>query len=198
MTENAIMGARQKEGPPKRAFELTLTQLTLLSGGLVVDVGEVVLSGLRTVGDELAEMFAGRLRPLDQHFAARTDHVRLDLDRLVERLCGRQPVDAGEERLGVLIQRLLAVAADVCRLAAGIGNRRLDHGSNLLRPCMQVSSALLGGAGGLLDELAGSLGNFQVLEGLERLGYGRKSFLYRVQHRLVFGVAAQLFLSTPT
>src|SRR5229473_820214 len=117
------------------------------SGGLAVsrDLGEVVLGVLRTVGDELAEIFGGGLGPRHEHFAARTDHIRLDLNRLVERLGGRQLVDAGEERFGVLIDRLLDVAADLGSLGNGIGNRGLDRGSYLLRTGMQVSSALLGG-----------------------------------------------------
>src|SRR5258708_38070007 len=87
------------------------------SGGLVIDLGEVVLSGLRTVGEEIAEIFGGGLCPRDQHFAARTDHIGLDLDHLVERLGGRQPVDAGEERFGVLMDRLLDVTTDHCSVA---------------------------------------------------------------------------------
>src|SRR5712672_3748442 len=74
------------------------------SGGLRVDLGEVVLRVLGTLGDELAEIFGGGLRPRDEHFATRTDHVGLDLNRLVERLGGRQLVDACEEGLGVLIK----------------------------------------------------------------------------------------------
>src|SRR5580692_6322582 len=99
----------KKKARAKRAFEPSADRQG--SGSLVVDLGEVVLGGLRTVGDELAEIFGGRLRPRDEHFAARTGHVGLDLDRFVQRLRGRQLVDAGDERLEVLVDRLLYVAA---------------------------------------------------------------------------------------
>src|SRR5260370_42484215 len=98
------------------------------SGSLVIDLGEVVLGSLRTVGDELAEIFGGGLRPRDEHFAARTDHIGLDLNRLVERLGGSQLVDACEEGLGVLVERLLDVAADLGGLADRIRNGGLDQG----------------------------------------------------------------------
>src|SRR5258708_12287749 len=102
----------KKKARLKRALELTAGQLIRKrSGGLVVDLGEVVLGGLRTVGDELAEIFGGGLRPRDEHFAARTDHIGLDLNRLVERFGGRKLVDAGEEGLGVLIDPLPDVPA---------------------------------------------------------------------------------------
>src|SRR3981189_1382724 len=100
------------------------------SGSLVIDLGEVVLSGLRTVGDELAEIFGGGLRPRDEHFAARTDHIGLDLNRLVERLGGSQLVDASEERFGILIDRVLDIAADFGSLGDRTGNGGFDRGSH--------------------------------------------------------------------
>src|SRR5437899_3257811 len=75
----------QKEGPPKRAFENAVVRRSR-SGGLGVDLGKIVLHVLGTVGDELAEIFGGGLRPRDEHFAARTDHVRLDLGGFAQRL----------------------------------------------------------------------------------------------------------------
>src|SRR5260370_32950262 len=98
------------------------------SGGLAVsrDLGQVVLGGLRTVGDELAEIFGGGLGSRHEHFAARTDHIGLDLDRLVERLGGSQLVDACKEGFGVLINRLLNVAADLGGLGDRTGNGGFD------------------------------------------------------------------------
>src|SRR5205807_3584292 len=58
----------KKKARAKRAFELSADRER--SGSLVVDLGEVVLGSLRAVGDELAEIFGGRLRPRDEHFAA--------------------------------------------------------------------------------------------------------------------------------
>src|SRR5262245_55233632 len=92
------------------------------SGGLGIDLGEVVLRGLGTVGDELAEIFGGGLRPGDEHFATRTDQVRLDLGGFAQRLGRSELVDAGEERFRVLVQRLLDVAADLGRLGDRTGN----------------------------------------------------------------------------
>src|SRR5215475_2758735 len=97
----------QKEGP--REAGLRTIHWPKRSGSLVVDLGEVVLGGLRTVGNELAEIFGGRLGPGDEHFTARTGEVRLNLHRLVQRLGGSQLVQAGEERFRVLIHRLLDV-----------------------------------------------------------------------------------------
>src|SRR5882757_5033302 len=102
------------------------------SGGLGVDLGEVVLGGLGTVGDELAEIFGGGLRPRDEYFAARTDHVRLDLGRFTQRLGGSQLVDAGEERFRVLIERVLNGAADLGGLGDRTGNGGFDRGGHLL------------------------------------------------------------------
>src|ERR1700732_2566332 len=113
---------------PARSGPLKLSADRQGSGSLVVDLGEVVLGRLGTVGDELAEIFGGRLRPRDEHFAARTGHVGLDLDRFVQRLRGRQLVDAGDESLEVMIVRLLAVAADLGGLADGISSGSFDHG----------------------------------------------------------------------
>src|SRR5882757_145010 len=90
-----------------------------LSGGLAVDLGQVVLRGLRAFGNELAEIFRRGLGARDEQFAAGTDHVRLDLDSFVQRLGGSELVDAGEERLGILVERLLDVAADL----GDFGNR---------------------------------------------------------------------------
>src|SRR5665213_1814257 len=156
------------------------------SGGLAVgrDLGQVVLGGPGTIGDQLAEIFGGRLRPRHQHFAARTDHVGLDLDRLVERLGGGQPVDAGEEGFGVLVDRLLDVAADLGGLADRTGHGGLDRGGHLFRIGMQVGGAVLGGRSGALDEVTGSFGNFQVLE---RVGDGCEGFLDGIQHGIGFG-----------
>src|SRR5260370_23280983 len=92
------------------------------SGGLAVDLGEVVLRGLGAVGDELAEIFGGGLRPRDEQFATRTDHVRLDLGGFAQRLGRSELVDAGEERFRVLVARLLDIAADF----GGLGHRTGD------------------------------------------------------------------------
>src|SRR3981081_962311 len=157
-------GGHQKEGPLEAGPELSANQLIRnRSGGLGVDLGEVVLGRLGTVGDELAEIFGGRLRPRDEHVAARTDHIGLDLNRLVERLGGSQLVDASEESFGILIDRVPDMAAGFGSLRERTGNGGFDRGSHLLRTGMKVSSALLGGTGSLLHELTGSLGNFQVL-----------------------------------
>src|SRR5882672_1626482 len=167
---------RKKEGPREAGLE-AIDGYKARSGGLVIDLGEVVLGGLRTVGDELAEIFGGRLGPRDEHFAARTGEIGLDLHRFVERLGGRQLVDAGEEGLGILVERLLNVAADLGGLADGISNGSLDRGRHLLGAGIGVGGALLGSVGGALDEVAGSLGNFQALEVLERVGHRREGFL---------------------
>src|SRR3569833_3142426 len=94
-------GAKQKarrSGP-----QISVSTQGARSGGLVVDLGEIVLSGLRTIGGELAEIVGGRLGTRDEHFAARAEQARLDLDGLAERLGGSELVDAREERLGVLV-----------------------------------------------------------------------------------------------
>src|SRR5262245_54351772 len=51
----------QKEGPPKRAFQLDIDASAALSGGLAVNLGKVVLRVLRAVGDELADILGSRL-----------------------------------------------------------------------------------------------------------------------------------------
>src|SRR4051794_26746512 len=56
------------------------------SGGLADDLREVVLYGLSTIGNQLAEIISGRLRTADEHFAARARQVGLDLHRFAERL----------------------------------------------------------------------------------------------------------------
>src|ERR1700722_10891223 len=177
----------QKEGPPKRAFEFIRKVSRSRSGGLGVDLGEVVLGGLRTVGDELAEIFGGGLRPRHEHFTARTNQIGLDLNRFVQRLGGCQLVDAGEERLGVLIDRLLDVAADLGGFANRTGNGGLDRSSRLLRTGVKVGGANLGGLGLLLHEVTGRFGHFHVLEILERVGDRRESFLDAVQYGIGFG-----------
>src|SRR6476620_7586287 len=117
------------------------------SGGLGIDLGEVVLRGLGTLGDELAEIFGGGLRPRDEHFATRTDHVRLDLGGFAQRLGRSEPVDAGEERFRVLIERLLDVAADLGGLGPRTGNGGLDGSGDRLVTVMHVGGANLSGLG---------------------------------------------------
>src|SRR5437762_12214898 len=136
-------------GPSKRAVGRSR------SGGLAVDLGEVVLRGLGAVGDELAEIFGGGLRPRDEQFATRTDHVRLDLGGFAQRRSRSELVDAGEERFRVLIERLLDVAADLGGLGDRTGNGGLDRGGHLLGTGVEVGSANLGGLGLLLHELTG-------------------------------------------
>src|SRR3978361_1169460 len=105
------------ESPVKKKARLSGPSKTAVgrsqSGGLGIDLGEVVLRGLGAVGDELAEIFGGGLRPRDEQFATRTDHVRLDLGGFAQRLGRSEIVDAGEERFRVLIECLLDVAADL-------------------------------------------------------------------------------------
>src|SRR5882757_311114 len=137
-------------GPSKRAVGRSR------SGGLGVDLGEVVLRGLGAVGDELAEIFGRGLRPRDEQFATRADQVRLDLGGFAQRLGRSELVDAGEERFRVLIERLLDVAADLGGLGNRTGNGGLDRGGHLLGAGMHVGSANLGGLGLLLPELPGS------------------------------------------
>src|SRR2546430_4776252 len=115
------------------------------SGGLGIDLGEVVLRVLGTLGDELAEIFGGGLRPRDEHFATRTDQVRLDLGGFAQRLGRSELVDAGEERFRVLIERLLDVAADLGGLGDRTGNGGLDRGSHLLGTGVGVGGAKPGG-----------------------------------------------------
>src|SRR5881396_3598132 len=114
------------------------------SGGLGVDLGEVVLRVLGTLGDELAEIFGGRLRPRDENFATRTDHLRLDLGGFAQRLGRSELVDAGEERFRVLIERLLDVTADLGGFGNRTGNGGFDRGGHLLGTGVEVGSANLG------------------------------------------------------
>jgi hypothetical protein len=62
--------ADQKEGPPKRAFQLDLDASAALSGGLAVDLGKVVLRVLRTFADELADILGSRLGAGDEDLTA--------------------------------------------------------------------------------------------------------------------------------
>src|SRR4029077_14163494 len=103
------------------------------SGSLRVDLGEVVLRGLRTVGNELAEIFGARLGPRDENFTTRTSKIGLDLHGFIERLGRSKLVDAGEERFRVLVDRLLDIAADLGALADGISHGGLDRRRHLLR-----------------------------------------------------------------
>src|SRR6516165_4717708 len=171
-------GPFQKQSPREAGLECS-TQCCKAprSGGLVVDLGEIVLGRLRTVGNELAEIFGGRLGPGDEHFTARTGEIRLDLNRLVNGLGGRQLVDACEKRLGILVDRLLDVAADLGDLADGISSRGLEHVGDLLGAGIGLRSTLLGRVGGLLHPLAGSRGNFRILQVLERFGHGGERVL---------------------
>src|SRR6478736_717800 len=122
------------------------------SGGLGIDFREIVLRGLGTLGDELAEIFGGGLRPRDEHFATRTDHFRLDLGGFAQRLGRSELVDAGEERFRVLIERLLDVAADLGSLGDRTGSGGLDGGGDLLGAGVEVGGANLGGLGLLRSE----------------------------------------------
>src|SRR5207302_4175430 len=163
--------------PDKKKARLSGPSKMLLSGGsrsggLGVDLGEVVLRVLGTLGDELAEIFGGGLRPRDENFATLTDHLRLDLGGFAQRLGRSELVDAGEERFRVLIERLLDVAADLGGLGDRTGSGGFDRGGHLLRAGVTVSSALLGGVALLLHELTVGFRNFQVLKLGERLGNG--------------------------
>src|SRR5581483_2604507 len=165
----------KKKARTRRAFEPSTGPSK--SGSLVVDLGEVVLGGLRTVGNELTDIFSGRLGPRDEHFTARTGEVRLDLDSLVQRLGRSELVEAGEERFRVLIHRLLNVAADLGGFADGVGHSGLDRSGHLLGTGIDVGGALLGGLSLLLHELTGGFRNFHVLELGECLGDGREGLL---------------------
>src|SRR5258707_2253625 len=143
-------------GPSKRAVGRSL------SGGLAVDLGEVVLRGLGAVGDELAEIFGGGLRPRDENFATLTDHLRLDLGGFAQRLGRNELVDAGEERFRVLIERLLDVAADLSGLGDRTGNGGFDRSGHPLGAGGQGGGANPGGLGLLLPALTGGFRNFPV------------------------------------
>src|SRR6185437_10787004 len=57
-----MTSTRQKERPA-RSGPCNDQSQTQRSGILAVDVGEIVLRGLRSVGDQLPKIFGGRLRP---------------------------------------------------------------------------------------------------------------------------------------
>src|SRR3569623_10806 len=160
------MWAAAKTKARRSGPQIQFVNLNAGSGGLV-GLGKIVLSGLRAVGGERAEIVGGGLGARDEHFAARAEQVRLDLHGLVDRLGRRELVDAGEERLGVLENRLLNVAADLAGLGDRLCHGGLYGGGHPLGTGERLGSAILGGVGGLLDELAGSLGNFQILNVLE-------------------------------
>src|SRR4051794_3712909 len=101
----------KKKARVMRAFPNPSNQTRWSLSGLAVDLGKVVLRGLRAIGGELAEILGAGLGPRHEQFAARAHHLGLDLHRFVERLGGSELVDAGEERLGVLVHRLLDVTA---------------------------------------------------------------------------------------
>src|SRR5580692_3477723 len=103
----------KKESPPEAGLQRGHYLQGTQSGGLGGDLREVVLSGLDTVSDELAEIFSRSLGARHKRLATRTQQIRLDLDNLVDRLGRNQLVDAGKERLGILVDRLLNVAADL-------------------------------------------------------------------------------------
>src|SRR5262249_26548083 len=90
---------KARRSGPSYAYSLSYANL----GGLAVDLREVVLRGLRTVGDELADILGSRLGAVDQHFAASAGEVGLDLIGFAQRLGRSELVDAGEERFRVLI-----------------------------------------------------------------------------------------------
>src|SRR5436190_10441346 len=113
---------------PSYAYSLSYAR----SGGLAVDLREVVLRGLGALADELADVLGSRLGAGDQHFAASAGEVRLDLVGFAQRLGRSELVDAGEERLGVLVDRLLDVAADLGGFGDRTGNGGLDRGGHLL------------------------------------------------------------------
>src|ERR1700749_627173 len=117
----------------------------------------------------------------------RAQQIRLDLEGFVERLRGRELVDAGEERLGILVERLVDVAADLGAFADRTRHSGLDNFGGLLRTRVELGSTSLGSFSLLLDEIAGSLGDFQVLEVLEGFSYGREGVFEAVQHRIGLG-----------
>src|ERR1700739_431635 len=135
-------GATQKEGPHEAGLRTIHWPKQSGSCSLVVNLGEVVLRGLRTVGNELAEIFGGRLGPRDEHFTARTGEIGLDLHRLVDALGRTQFGDAREEGFRVLIDRLLDIAPDLGGLGHGVGNRGLDRSRHLLGAGISIRSAL--------------------------------------------------------
>src|SRR6266702_3905840 len=186
----AVVHARRtkkKARLTKRAFENSDWTREPRSSGLAVDLRQIVLRGLGAFRDELAEIFGGGLGARDENFAAGADHVRLDLGGFAQRLGGSELVDAGEERLGVLIERLLDVAADFGGFGDRTGDGGLDRSGHLLGAGVQIGSANLGGLSLLLHELAGGFRNFQVLKLGERFGDGRESLLDAVELGIGFG-----------
>src|SRR5262245_53165599 len=123
-------------GPSKRQFVSRSR-----SGGLGVDLREIVLRGLGAFGDELAEIFGSRLGAGDEHFAVGTNRLGLDLGGFAQRLGRSELVDAGEERFHVLIERLLDVAADLGGLGDRTGSGGLDGSGDLLGTGLEVSGA---------------------------------------------------------
>src|SRR5689334_14588058 len=145
MTAKTTTAAAQKTKARRSGPQISVCTQSARSGGLVVDLRKVVLSGLRTVGGELAEIVGGRLGARDEHFAASAEQARLDLDGFADRLGGRELVDAREERLGVLVDRLLDVAADLAGLSDGLGHGVLDGGGHALGAGESLGSTVLGG-----------------------------------------------------
>src|ERR1700727_2528622 len=88
----------------------------------------------------------------------RAQQIRLDLDGFVERLRGRELVDAGKERLGILVERLLDVAADLGDFADRTRHSGLDDFGGLLRTRVELGSTSLGSFTLLLDEIPATLG----------------------------------------
>src|SRR5689334_3135714 len=121
---------KARRSGPFNAYALRRRERYL--GSLAVDLREVVLRGLRTIANELADILGSRLGAGDQHFAASAGEVGLDLVGFAQRLGRSELVDAGEERFRVLVHRLLDVAADLGSLGDRTGNGGLDGGSHLL------------------------------------------------------------------
>src|SRR5437879_2530891 len=132
---------KARQGGPSYAYSLSDAK----SGGLAVDLREIVLRGLRTIGHELADILGSGLGARDQHFAAGAGEVGLDLVSFAQRRGRSELVDAGEERFRVLIHCLLDVAADLGGFGDRTGNGRLDRSGNLLGAGISVRSADLGG-----------------------------------------------------
>src|SRR5690349_4375417 len=112
-------------------------------------LGEIVLHRLRTISNELADIFGSRLRPQDQCFAARPRQLALDLQGLAERGGSSKPADPVEERFGVLLNRLIDIAAELGSLADTADDSGLDSSGHLLGFCKGSRAALPGGRDGL-------------------------------------------------